>query len=60
MESIRKRLAILVSLFALALAGAAAGCGEDEAEEAGQTVEEAGEEAGQAVEEADKEVGGKE
>ncbi len=61
MESISRRLTILVAALALALAGPAMGCGEDEAaDEAGQAAEEAGEEAGSAVEEADKEVGGKE
>jgi hypothetical protein len=60
MESTPKRLAILVVGLALALAWPAIGCGEDEAEEAGQAAEEAGEEAGEAVEKADKAVGGKE
>ncbi len=56
MKVLRHRLAILVAAAVFAVAGVAAGCGDDDDQSASEEAEQATEEAGQAAEEAGQEA----
>jgi hypothetical protein len=57
MEAVRHRVAIVGAALALAVTGAAAGCGNDDNDVSGEEAEQAAEQAGQAAEEAGQAAG---